>query len=232
MSSCTASRAAASTSGAGVQTYYLNDGLGSTTDLTDGGGDPTAGYSYDVFGATRSVTGSASTAFLFTGEQRDDDTSFYYLRARYYDPETGRFLSRDPFSGSVGAPQSQNLYAYAENNPINLIDPEGKKAVDPNADSPKEAAGNPSLGVPCIFKPTAKPILDACSGRETGVGPGPIIFLWAVAAYNELSDVKPSDLWNFFAKKSGKDNPAQHKKLSNSEAKRVEEYLGGKGGTS
>jgi hypothetical protein len=48
------------TDGAGTQTYYLNDGLGSTADLTDGSGNAIAGYSYDVFGATRAVTGSGS----------------------------------------------------------------------------------------------------------------------------------------------------------------------------
>ncbi len=62
------------TDGSGVQTYFLYDGLGSTTDLTDGSGVVTAGYGYDVFGATRSQSGSGDTDFKFTGEQQDADS--------------------------------------------------------------------------------------------------------------------------------------------------------------
>lgn len=59
------------TDSGGNQEYYLYDGLGSTTDLTDGSGNSTAGYGYDVFGAIRSQSGSSPNEFTFTGEQRD-----------------------------------------------------------------------------------------------------------------------------------------------------------------
>ena len=62
----------------------------------------------------------------YTGEQNDIDTGLIYLRARWYDPATGRFTSRDPFRGIAGLPQSQHPYAYAHNNPINLTDPSGE----------------------------------------------------------------------------------------------------------
>ncbi len=75
-----------------------SDGLGSTTDLTDGSGNVIAGYSYDVFGATRSQSGAGDTDFRFTGEQLDTQSELYYLRARYYDPSIGRFLSLGPIS--------------------------------------------------------------------------------------------------------------------------------------
>ncbi|HVP05850.1 MAG TPA: RHS repeat-associated core domain-containing protein [Dehalococcoidia bacterium] len=106
------------TDGGGDQTYYTYDGLGSTTDLTDGSGDVTDTYSYDVFGAVRASTGSTPNNWLFTGEQHDADSDLYYLRARYYDPETGRFLSADPANAGL-------TYAYAANNPVNLRDPSG-----------------------------------------------------------------------------------------------------------
>ena len=63
----------------GDQEYYLYDGLGSTTNLADGSGNVTASFGYDVFGALRSGAPGA-TDRLFTGEQRDSDSSLYYLR--------------------------------------------------------------------------------------------------------------------------------------------------------
>src|SRR3990172_8180834 len=84
--------------GSQVQTYFLRDGLGSTMALTDDQGDVVGTYEYDVFGAMRAHTGD-ETEFSFTGEQNDPN-GLEYLRARYYDGETGRFLSRDPLSGN------------------------------------------------------------------------------------------------------------------------------------
>ncbi len=70
-------------------TYFLYDGLGSTTELLDEAGDVTDAYAYDVFGAVRASTGSSDNDWLFTGEQHDADSDLYYLRARYYDSATG-----------------------------------------------------------------------------------------------------------------------------------------------
>jgi RHS repeat-associated protein len=106
------------TDGGGGQTFFATDGLGSTTDLTDGSGDVTDTYSYDVFGALRANTGSTPNNWLFTGEQHDADSDLYYLRARYYDPATGRFLSTDPTE--AGHP-----YGYGANNPVLYSDPQG-----------------------------------------------------------------------------------------------------------
>ncbi len=73
----------------------------------------------------RSVRGTSGNYWLFTGEQRDSDSSFYSLRARYYDPSLGRFLARDPVAGSSRRPSTQNRYSYVENNPLNRFDPYG-----------------------------------------------------------------------------------------------------------
>ena len=99
------------TDNGGTQTYRLADGLGSTVNLTDAAGAVTGNYTYDVFGAVRSHTG-AGTEFSFTGEQNDPN-GYEYLRARYYDPAVGRFLSRDPLGTG---------YPYVSNNPANLVD--------------------------------------------------------------------------------------------------------------
>jgi RHS repeat-associated protein len=73
----------------------------------------------------RTESGTLSTSFLFTGEQFDVASDLYYLRARYYDPSIGRFLTRDPFRGWVASPETHNPYAYPLDNPTNLIDPYG-----------------------------------------------------------------------------------------------------------
>lgn len=58
--------------------------------------------------------------------QLDPESSLYFLRARYYDPKVGRFISRDPVSGVLTNPQTQNPYVYALNNPVNNSDPSGE----------------------------------------------------------------------------------------------------------
>jgi len=82
------------TDGSGVQTYRLSDGLGSTTDLVDASGNVIVAYTYDAFGAVRTQTTPNDNEWLFTGEQRDEESGYDFLRARYYDPEVGRFLGR------------------------------------------------------------------------------------------------------------------------------------------
>ena len=73
--------------------------------------------------ATREVSWRAS---FYRGEQYDSDLGLYYLRARYYNPATGRFLSRDPLDGDPTDPQSLHKYLYAGGDPVNRIDPSGR----------------------------------------------------------------------------------------------------------
>lgn len=56
-------------------------------------------------------------------------SGYYYLRARYYDPTIGRFVSRDSYAGNLRNPSSLNRYSYAHNNPVNLIDPSGHDPI-------------------------------------------------------------------------------------------------------
>jgi hypothetical protein len=73
------------TDGAGATSYFLTDGLGSTRALADGAGAVTDTYSYDVYGALRTQTGTTNNDFRYTGEQADDNANrgLYYLRARH-----------------------------------------------------------------------------------------------------------------------------------------------------
>ena len=73
--------------------YYLTDHLGSTIALTDDGGNVVEGIGYDSFGNS---TGSQLTRYTYTGREFDSDTGLYYYRARFYDPQVGRFISEDP----------------------------------------------------------------------------------------------------------------------------------------
>jgi RHS repeat-associated protein len=77
---------------------------------------------YSAFGAMLSETGTSPNRLKYTGRE-DDGTGLYYYRARYYDPETGRFISEDPLG--FGA-RDVNFYAYVGNNPVNFNDPSGK----------------------------------------------------------------------------------------------------------
>jgi RHS repeat-associated protein len=109
----------------GTQSHYHPDGLGSTRALSGGSGQITARYNYDAFGALRSPSGASSIAFKFAGEQTDDEIGLIYLRARYYDPSLGRFISRDPWPALADATPGLNRYVYAANNPVNVVDPSG-----------------------------------------------------------------------------------------------------------
>jgi RHS repeat-associated protein len=93
--------------------------------LTDEAGDVDTAWDYDVFGAVRGLSGSQPNDFTFAGEQVDGSTGLQYLRARYYDPEVGKFISRDTFGGFPTVPLSQNLFTYAGNNPLIYTDPSG-----------------------------------------------------------------------------------------------------------
>jgi RHS repeat-associated protein len=88
-------------------------------------------YEYDAFGSVRAHSG-LETEWTYTGEQNDPN-GLLYLRARYYDPVIGRFLTRDPFRGFLFTPQSLNQYVYVRNNPVNWIDPWGLCDVEGSA---------------------------------------------------------------------------------------------------
>ena len=105
--------------------YHLADGLGSARQLAGPVGAIARTQSFAPFGALLSATGEGSSAFGFAGEQ-GDPSGLVYLRARYYDPGTGRFLTKDPFPGFASLPATLNPYLYVLNNPVNWVDPSGE----------------------------------------------------------------------------------------------------------
>jgi RHS repeat-associated protein len=106
--------------------YYQVDGLGSTRLLTDNNGAIVVEYDYDAYGNLTRKVGDADNNYLFAGEQFDDAVDGYYLRARYYDPATGRFASTDPFEGYLDQPVTLHDYLYGNANPVNFVDPSGE----------------------------------------------------------------------------------------------------------
>ncbi|HML74991.1 MAG TPA: choice-of-anchor K domain-containing protein [Anaerohalosphaeraceae bacterium] len=119
-----------SVNGASPQ-YFLYDGHGSVRQLTMSTGLLVGGqdFWYDAWG-NELTENTPLTNYLYCGEQRDGETGLYYLRARMYDPQTGRFTSRDPFAGNGTDPQSLHKYLYCHANPVNGIDPSGELTLN------------------------------------------------------------------------------------------------------
>jgi RHS repeat-associated protein len=113
--------------GAGAPSYYGFDGLGSVRFLTDAAGAITDTYDYDAWGNLVNYTAVTPNSKLYRGDELDGDLGLYYLRARYFDPLTGRFLTTDPESGLPAEPRSQHPYLYAGADPVNRIDPTGRQ---------------------------------------------------------------------------------------------------------
>jgi RHS repeat-associated protein len=83
-------------------------------------------YDYDAFGNKINSTGTTPNNYLYRGEQFDSDLGLYYLRARYYNPLTGRFMSQDPQDGYIDEPATLHKYLYAGGDSVNGIDPTGR----------------------------------------------------------------------------------------------------------
>lgn len=104
--------------------FYHFDGLGSTIAVTDSSGAIVNKYAYDEHGKVLNQEEGISNAFKYVGRfgVMDEGNGLLYMRARYYDPEVGRFISKDPIGFAGG---DLNLYAYVQSNPVNGVDPLG-----------------------------------------------------------------------------------------------------------
>jgi RHS repeat-associated protein len=113
-------------SNAWTPSFYGYDGFGTVRQLTSLSGAVTDTFEYDAFGNEISSTGTTPNNYLYRGEQFDPDLGLYYLRARYMNPVTGRFVSRDPANGVITNPATLHKYLYASGDPVNRADPSGK----------------------------------------------------------------------------------------------------------
>ena len=116
-------------------TYYTQNAHGDVVNLTNADGEVIKPYTYDAFGVEKNIDDGDTNAFRYCGEYFDKETATVYLRARYYNPATGRFISRDSFLGIQFDPLSLNLYTYCRNNPLLYVDPSGHSyGTLPNGD--------------------------------------------------------------------------------------------------
>jgi RHS repeat-associated protein len=113
----------------GTERYYVADGQGSVRYLTDNNGNVTDAYAYYAFGELQTRTGYSENDFMYVGEQFDPNVGLYYNRARWMDPETGRFLSVDPWEGDPMTPVSLHRYLYANASPLSFKDPTGQMTM-------------------------------------------------------------------------------------------------------
>ena len=122
----------------GATSYYLYDGGGTVRGLANAAGAVTDTFTFDGFGNLISRTGTTANDMLYRGEQFDAGLGFYYLRARWYNPVSGRFLTTDKYEGDdsgalaysnrnhASSDFAHHLYEYGEADPVSFVDPTGR----------------------------------------------------------------------------------------------------------
>ena len=131
--------------------YYHRDEQLSTVFVTDGQGEIRNSYQYDAFGIPLETTEQLNNRIRYTGQQYDELTEQYYLRARYYNPVAGRFMQEDVYQGD-----GLNLYAYCGNNPVVYDDPSGYASTSTGKACPPKGKISESVdesGTSSVAKP-------------------------------------------------------------------------------
>lgn len=112
--------------------YYVRNAQGDIISLLDTAGNSVVSYQYDSWGKIIKITGTLATTlgranpFRYRGYYYDEETQMYYLKSRYYMPETGRFLNADCYVSTGQGFSGNNMFQYCENNPVNRLDANGK----------------------------------------------------------------------------------------------------------
>ena len=114
----------------GTVLFKSNDHLGSPRVITNTSGTVVGRTDLYPYGEIWSQTGT-QTKYKLTGKERDDESGLDYFGVRYYDSTVAKWLSPDSVTHHAHDPQSLNKYAYARNDPVNLIDPDGREWLDP-----------------------------------------------------------------------------------------------------
>ena len=148
----------------GITSYYLHDGQGSVSALTNASADITDTYSYTAFGEILNRTGTTVNAYQYTGQQYDSSTGLYNLRARYYDPRDGRFITIDPYYDELG-----------------------------NSISPQKISCNAKSKLPCLSPKSSCRISQCNNGCGSPIKPMPL-HKYVYADANPVNEYDPSGL--------------------------------------
>ncbi len=106
--------------------YYLFDGLGSVVGLTNSSSSEVNAYDYDPYGVILHETQQVTNPWQYAGGYFESSTGLVKFGTRYYNPNLGRWTQQDSVGGSLGSPDSLNRYLYAQDDPVNLVDPSGE----------------------------------------------------------------------------------------------------------
>jgi RHS repeat-associated protein len=189
-----------------VVEYYHLDAIGSVRAVTDVHGNVVRRHDYYPFGVEYAPPPSTPDPLRFTGKERDVETGLDYFGARYYASRTGRFTTVDPVMNIEAAllnPQRWNRYAYANNNPLVFIDPDGRDAIvalHRLLDSLRNRAPR-ALSIPTVIEAVTSPILDAAFGPNIFSDPGSLSgetasFLSDVGALKGMNTMGVANLIN------------------------------------
>lgn len=110
--------------------YYITNLQGDVMCLVDSNGNQVAAYTYDPYGKVLSSSGAMAeiNPLRYCGYYQDDETGFYYVSSRYYDPEVCRFINTDSLVSTGQGILGCNMFSYCLNNPVNFVDKSGKNA--------------------------------------------------------------------------------------------------------
>jgi len=149
-----------------ITSFYGYDAHRNVSFLTDSAGSGTDTYLYDAWGNLVAATGSTPNTRLYEGQEFDPDLGLINLRARQYNPSTGRFLTLDPLMGRLQKPTSLNRYLYADGEPVNLWDPKGEQ------DDVEEGGGNLRVAAALTI---AQPVALGAGAIKTTVQVGGVV---------------------------------------------------------
>ncbi len=144
----------------GTWYYYIYNAHGDVVGLVDDNGNIKNTYTYDPWGNVLSESENIDNPIKYAGEYYDDELGMIYLRARYYNPQIGRFTSLDIEEGEIASPLDMNRYVYCRNNPIKYVDPTGKSAI----------ATAVAIVGPAVIDAAATAIVYGFTGRNIGAG--------------------------------------------------------------
>jgi RHS repeat-associated protein len=148
----------------GYMENYLYNGAGSVVQTTMENGSLFLRYTYGAFGEPHDIRAPLKVdlndlnRYTYNAEDYDYNTGLQYLRARYYQPQNGNFITQDTYLGRIIEPISMNRYTYVNNNPVNYIDPSGHTASNKSVEA-KDKAYRAMCG--SIIDPIVKEMTDA-----------------------------------------------------------------------